>query len=722
MPSDIKNDLDLSRFLAEAARRRVSDVPFQNLSSTEIDEKANFYLTSAKKKSELSFQFNRPYSSSEIRSFLKDSKFFIGTLSSQANYLDEEIEQLAEANLALLDDMQREIESIKSDIREEEIKSFGGYSEVHHNEFARPRDGRAAFANEHWNLDYKTSLNFMPENEAEIVPNVGVTLPVMQTMNVPIKSAVLVSEDTDFGDSSKPIASTNPNNILLPKRVFRHVVIHREYDDTSRLYEKRAATCALMFELASIQLVNQLEIKPVGSSPVEIESIKYVTENGEEKTLATIDITGKRVKKVLFEPIRTRFIKVKFVQNAPITSTDYTFSDPRVARINDILESAGFSQLLDEKRETVKGTVFDFSFERVKLSLRTYNNLGFYKSKPIPVQGPIGIKLNDKTDTISVTSENRLYGVTDPTGGEDGGSPTPGTAFVEKYLGVNLKNQDNGKSIRELIPVPDGNTLSTREWLPIFGLESRLKLFPDFMYGAIKTRIDSAVYDSSAGEWTCTVSAGHGLTPVDPATSVVGDLCVFGGAETGFNGIADTYVVTSSTEFTIKIKDQGVVPVSTLTKSDLPFIYFYKQSDVSTPLSVYKHQTLLTLGTDYELSIDGGSTWLTELPAGTTATNAAKDALAGNCRIKFTNPDYNSQYWVDYNIQRNQALSSDKTIKLRNGKVVFNKFYRKHVGSISSVIIIRSDSNNRYTTPVLRSYNLKIREYKPDAKVKGYES
>lgn len=721
MPSDFKKNLSLERFLAEAARRRVSDVAFKTFDQQTIDSRASSYLNSRNKKVVLPAAVGTPLSSRSLSTFVKDSKFFVGSLASQIAYLEEEIDQLAESNLALLDDMQREIEVIKSDIREEEIKTFAGYSEVHHNEFARPRDGRAPYVNERWNVDYKTGLNFVPENEAEVLRNVGVTLPLMENITVPVRSVTVVSEDTDFGDSSKPIASTNPNNMLMPKRIFRHVIIHREYDETSKLYQKRAATCALMFELPSLQLVNEMMVKPVGSSPVEIESITYVTENGEEKTLATIDITGKRVKNVLFEPIRTKFIKVKFVQNAPVTSTSYTFGDPRVARINDVLESAGFSQKLDEKRETVQGSVFDFSFERVKFGLRTYNNLGFFKSKPIPVKGPIGVALNDKTDTVSVSSENRLYGVTDATGGEDGGSPTPGTAFVEKYVGVSLKNQDDGRSIRELIPVVDGE-LSTREWLPIFGAESRLKLFPDFMHGAIKTRIDSAEYDSATGEWTCTVSAGHGLTPVDPASAVSGNLCVFGGAETGFNGIADTYVVTSVNQFTIKLKDQGAVPSSTLTKSDLPFIYFYKQSDVSTPLSVYKHQTLLAIGTDYELSIDGGATWLTELPTGIAATDARRDALAGNCRIKLLSPDYNAQYWVDYNVQRNQALSSDKTIKLRNGRIVFDKYYRNHVGSLTSVIIIRSDNDNRYTTPVLRSYNLKIREFEPDTKVRGYES
>ncbi len=721
MSSDFKKNLNLERFLAEAARRRVSDVAFKSIDAETVDARARSYINSNNKKTSLPVGIGNIVSSKSIRTFLKDSKFFIGSLASQANYIQNEIDQLSESNLSMLDDMQREIEVIKSDIREEEIKTFAGYSEVHHNEFARPRDGRAPYTNEHWNLDYKTGLNFVPENEADVIRNVGATLPVMETIAVPVKSAMLVSEETDFGDSSKPIASNNPNNILMPKRIFRHVVIHREYDDTSKLYVKRAATCTLMFELSSLQLVNQMMVKPVGSSPVEIESIKYVTENGEEKTLSTIDITGKRVKKVLFEPVRTRFVKVKFVQNAPVTSTSYTFGDPRVARINDVLSNSGFSQLLDEKRETVQGTVFDFSFERVKFGLRTYNNLGFFKSKPVPVNGPIGVALKDKTDTVSVTSENRLYGVTDATGGEDGGSPTPGTAFVEKYIGVNLKNRDNGKSIRELIPVVDGE-LSTREWLPVFGDESRLKLFPDFLHGATKTRIDTATYNAVTGEWTCVVDAGHGLTPVDPASTVLGDLCVFGGAETGFNGIATSYVVTTTNQFTIKIKDQAAVPDSTLTKSNLPFIYFYKQSAVSTPLSVYKHQTLLTLGTEYHLSIDGGATWLTELPAGTAATSAKRDALAGNCRVKLIDPDYNSQYWVDYNVQRNQALSSDKTIKLRNGRIVFDKVYKDHVGSLTSVIIIRSDNDNRYTTPVLRSYNLKIREFEPDKKVRGYES
>ena len=74
MPSDFKKNLSLERFLAEAARRRVSDVAFKTFDQQTIDSRASTYLNSRNKKVVLPAAVGTPLSSRSLSTFIKDSK------------------------------------------------------------------------------------------------------------------------------------------------------------------------------------------------------------------------------------------------------------------------------------------------------------------------------------------------------------------------------------------------------------------------------------------------------------------------------------------------------------------------------------------------------------------------------------------------------------------------------------------------------------------------
>jgi hypothetical protein len=126
-------------------------------------------------------------------------------------------------------------------------------------------------------------------------------------------------------------------------------------------------------------------------------------------------------------------------------------------------------------------------------------------------------------------------------------------------------------------------------------------------------------------------------------------------------------------------------------------------------IKVYENRTLLTYGKDYEISIDDKSTWRTEAFSALEIQQLVKPrAAAGRFYIKLLNYDPAKYYWTEYIVERNQALSSCKKIRLKNGRVVFDTSLRSSQGTLQSIIISRTSSNNTYLTAVVREYSLAI--------------
>jgi hypothetical protein len=714
MPIRFKTGLDNLRALERATRRRVQDEEFIDISQEEIDTRVNKFLR-------LGMQLKAPHlhtalslNSHHFREFLRDARFFIGANNGQLSDLETEIRNASKDAFGVLNDLQNEAQALNSTLTEEEIKLAGYFDVVHFNAFIRQIDTGLSFSNSAWLQDYKTELPFLADNIVNLIPNTGLTLPLRERVRVPIIDAVLVGEETDVGDSQKTIHTTDPRNVFLPTKVFRHIIIRREHDGTTRKYKRTPSSITFLLELPNLQLINHMIINPVGHSTLTIEDVSFINEAGEEVSLSTDQISTEINTTVLFEPIRTRFLKVRFTQFAPLTKSFHNVHDERISKINDILRGAGFSMLLEEAEEDIQGRVFDFSISNLSVGLFIYEPLGVFRSRPVKVNRPAGLTITNRAESIRVTSDQRGYGAEFEL--------PEGVVLNEFYVGVNFRDINNNVVLRDLLPVPDSYPIQ-REFLPIIGDKSKLKLFPDIIWNLDKLRVLNAVVVTH-------LVPNIAIVVTDPFVAIevssvhsfeVGDLVTILAPQE--NGITDTYEVVSIEDdfnFTISIfTSEGVLgnfggfPI---TPSTTPFVYVFKADTAISlqqdpPLNVYKENTLLQLGPDYEISLDGGETFSGEWPRGQELFDALEDARSGRCRVKFIDPDYEKFYWTEYRPLKNQWLGNTKLARLKNGRVVFDRSLRFARGTINTVVTMRADDNNPYVTPIISFYSLKVREF-----------
>lgn len=704
MPIQVKEAFDTGKYVRAAAERRALDEEHVQFSQAEAQRRTKAVL--ALRGLEPAFPPLNPGAPLDARAwgdYIRDAKMQISAAASTGEGLEEEIKLNSRKNFAILDDLQREAQALDAYATEEEVKINGRYSQVHYNSFVRGRDAGLPYDDQNWLVDYKTGLPFQADNIADVIPGTGTTLPLRQEVQIPIIDVTLVGEETDVGDTTKPIVSNNPNNLLRDDRVFRHVVIRTDHDKTSRKYNHTPSYCTLLLEFASIQLVNMLNVRPLGHSTVYVESITYLNEAGEEVELTEVELDNEVELTVLFEPVRTKYMKVKFRQYAPVTRTHYNTTDLRVRELNKVLRGAGWSQLLTETGTDIQGRVYDFSLESVRCALRQYENLGVFRSLPIETTGPIGCSFDDIVETIQISNEQKTYGTTF--------FLNEGEVLLERYLGIDLKTPEGGRALYDLVPIPDARR-AQREFLPLFNDEAQVKLFPDMRWNIQgKTNWTSGTW---IGYWYFMFfEDGHGFD--DRGVGVKNTDRIVSIAGPGEDGVANSfwseewYVADS----TLLILRPGDVDGYFLRYSDnfkiSPYVYLEAEQD--DPLKVYKEETLLTFGTDYEISFDRGATWLTEWPRDWQWNTLRTKAKAGLFKIRLTNLDSTKIYYTDYRVLRNQQLSKRPGVRLKRGRVVFDKRLATASGTIQTVIVSRADSVNPYLTPVLLSYFLRVREH-----------
>jgi len=693
MPIKFKTKANNFNALQRAARRRVRDSGSGPVSEERLDKLVTHYLQFQEKLTFPSMGNAEVLSSQNFREFLRDAKFFAGLNSSELVELETSIRNSSKSGFGLLADIQQEINAMNSQISEEEIKLLGNYDSVHFNAFARQRDTGLSFTQKDWLFDYKTNASFMVNHMANIVPGAGITLPVRDRVKVPIVGAVLVGEETDVGDSLKPVVANDPRNVFLVDKVFRYVIMRHEHDATSRKYNHTPSYCTIQLELPNLQEINYINIKPISQRGLTIKELSFVNESGESVPLEVLEVDIETTQTLLFEPVKTRYLKLKLEAHAPVTKTEYNAVDWSKKELNDILRGAGWSVLLEEKNQVLQGRVYDFSIENISVGLTIYEPLGIYRSAPIKVNSPVGVSISQRSETIKVISDQRSYGV-------DFTLPE-GVVLNEYYLGIDLKSTTGHTAFRDLVPVPDSYPLQ-REFLPLVGSEAKVKLFPDMLWNIDKFKVLTSVwalFDSRAA---------IKFTTELPHPYEVGDrIYIFGPAEHPMRG-THTIVEVDTSTFKVEVDTLSFAQLS--SEATVPRLFAATLPVVDVPFVVNLESEALTIGTDYTISYDGGSTWNSQFARGQTYTDALTDPSAGNFKIKMLNPTYDKVYWIEYRPLKNQFLSSDKKVFLKNGRVVFHKSLRGTMGTISTVIISRAENSNPLVTPVVLFYALKVRE------------
>tara|TARA_B100000131_G_scaffold315009_1_gene352752 strand:- start:15361 stop:18855 length:3495 start_codon:yes stop_codon:yes gene_type:complete len=126
-------------------------------------------------------------------------------------------------------------------------------------------------------------------------------------------------------------------------------------------------------------------------------------------------------------------------------------------------------------------------------------------------------------------------------------------------------------------------------------------------------------------------------------------------------------------------------------------------------LEVYKNNALLTIGEDYEISMDDGSTWHSDWPhPGELTSDFYRKAGAGRFYIRLIDYDRSKVYWTKYFVKRNQYLSPCKQVYLRNGRVVFDEKLKHTTGTLQPILINRMNSAHPYTTSVTTEFSLAV--------------
>ena len=128
------------------------------------------------------------------------------------------------------------------------------------------------------------------------------------------------------------------------------------------------------------------------------------------------------------------------------------------------------------------------------------------------------------------------------------------------------------------------------------------------------------------------------------------------------------------------------------------------------PIEVYEDDTLLTIGIDYDISLNNGADYLGFWPVESSTEVFWKKAAAGDFLIRFRNARASSIYWMKYRVYKNQNLSGDNKIFLKNGRVSCSEEVQNSSGTLNMLLVARTRTANPYITPIVRNYSLKIQE------------
>ena len=182
--------------------------------------------------------------------------------------------------------------------------------------------------------------------------------------------------------------------------------------------------------------------------------------------------------------------------------------------------------------------------------------------------------------------------------------------------------------------------------------------------------------------------------------------------------IGTVYQVLNSTQVLVAKNLVGTLPNDVLGV-DLDLSYAYSVPSNALNVEVFEGTTKLVIGSDYLISLDNGSTWLSYLPHDQETNRLIRKATAGDFLIKVHNLDLTKKYIARYFVLPKQFLSKNKNIKLVNGIIEIDEPLASNEGVISSIFIMRNGFGNRYLSPIISEYTINLFEENPRRIKKG---
>ena len=685
--------IDFTLSEKKAARRRVADIANMTIEDRRLDGLEARALADRKAMDpRWTLDPGTVASSIQQTAYVKNCKHEAGLMADKTQFLADKIYRSNKEGFSIIEGVERASAALESDVKESELEYKNDYSKVHFNAFVRHQDLDEDFQTMVVRADPKTGVPFLAGNVCELIHGTGITLPLREEEQIAFIDAKLVSEGTDRGDSYEPLISTLARNVLLPDQIFRYSIVKKEHDETSRLYPKTEATCTLQLEVSGLQLINALTIEPAAGSSVFWTNFVCISDNGTEQVIAIEEQELTRRTTVLFAAIRARYIILTFKQYAPIERTRVVTGNTKAQKLNEFFEASGFSPSEVEHSETFYGAIYDFSLASIKGYFRAYNSPGVFCSSPVRSKSLIALSIDDSVVVPPVIEGQYLY------------SSSTESPLVERYAHIEMTGVNKELVMSSMIPLRDGATQT--EGLPLFGKISKLKFFPDIYKNLLKARV-TAVYNGGTIGWVISCPDGiPGLVSKTVGVSYTdNDLRFIGpdGCEL-VQGPA-TYKKMSTTS--VRVTPYGTGNRTTVSMATIPYLYAFFVSAQTSPIVVTEDATTLALGTDYDLSFDGGGTWVTELPYGSVYSGGE---TAGSVQVRFTDPDYNSFHAVTYPVLKTQWLEPSRTIRLKNFRVGVVPEKKRNACVLHMVYIIRAFSTDAYVTPLVENYSLNLRE------------
>lgn len=579
--------------------------------------------------------------------YLRDLRMYTHSMNIQAEQLEYAVNRIQHEQSSYLDDILFAVESGEDLIFETKVQASQNYSDVRKNGFVLPEDLALGLS---LDADPKTGVAFHVHKNSKPMAGVGVRQAELSSHFVAIEDAYI---ETSLSNREYVFENDSPYNLLDSNLVFNQVIGISE--ETSGFMAVRNK-CELVvgFKLEHVQDLNMMSIDGIAAVACRLTKLEYKNLNDVWTEIPTEDTTLLNKTNISFDVVTAKSIRVTLEQSPTERGLFVLGKDP----VNEVLAEREFSYLLEETITEFKGSIYDFSLRSVSFFLSSYYPDSYYQGSPISLEDCYGVSLVDRHQ---------------------------GSGYIERWMYIYLEDQES-VVYDGYVPLPDYDYLQKELLFPEDGI-CKVKLFPQFdtaIQSPLKVlSIKTAIFTSTT---TVVTEKNHGLVTSDEVKFL------------GESNLASTYTVTvvDSTSFTISAG-------STFFNQEgmSPYVYAYKTNGVSIPnaFDVYKDGVLLTIGTDYEYSVDSSDSWSSSYSYELSDYNSTR--IAGQFMIKILFPDIKCRYHVQYVYHPRQQLDAAGNVMLRNRVVELPQNTKGHA---RPVFVFRSSDTNIYNTLILKSY------------------
>lgn len=676
-------NLDLEKKLLAVTEAYLNDKDFikdTKFNKSTLNRVLNLNITPPERVSD----FSRYVFSEEETQNLKSSKYLVSINNSRLEKNKEVISSFKEYSKNTLKSQGDLIKRIDSEIEELEAKYFEKSDQVHVNNFSKANDKGEYSERSIFRKDFRSNLAFEKKNLMEGLFGIGLSLPIKNKKVVSVDRCIVIDEETNIGDTQEKIfPKENPNHIFRKDKIFRHALVKRSSDTTSRFYKRETTqnsypynlipTLTIEVSLESYSAINYLIIDPVSVEGFSLKSLS-VFDGDMENKLQFITRTIENKYYVFFESMYGSKLRMCFEQRGCIENAKVIVSEKNKYYLNESLRKNGFISRVEENYETITGFVYDLSLRHIELGEISFMSSGFFQSQLIEVFDFLSSKVD-----YSYIGEN-----------ED--------IYVESYLGLSLLDSDGNLGVEELLPLPDYKT-NQKELLKFYNGESKCKLYPDVSANTCISELEIiSIFARSRDFVHVEVEMNECFLPefvsetnlmlknsLEEGSIVFNNEDFFGFIYSKASGVNRWRALITNVcyDFSNYVESDFLNLLKALSSK----VYFRENFF----MEVYEDQRLLEPGVDYEYSLDRGVNWYGNFVNQEEYEKNLLFKKAGDLRIRLKiNELEKSVYSVVYRIAQKQVLSKNNKVYLINEKVKLDESLLPNYGFCQNVFTVKN--------------------------------